>query len=723
MGHSQSLFLILDGVAVAVFAVALAVFARKPFAFQSRRAVLGAALIGGLLYTLPYWVLGDASFVFWDEEGEVSPPIYRVLLGLPDGARFAPALGGGNDAYAMFASGAQYVLPERFYLWLFPTWIAIALHKAVVFAVGFAGAYRLCRAATGCSRGVATAVGLLHPFSYWILVNVTFTHGTSYAILPLAVYVLVARIGKPGYWLGAVVMAAVLGVEIRPSHTLGALLLALASGTVLLGKTRLRDLARLCGAVGLIAVFAALNWHEVLYAMWQVAPTTLRGHDVAVAPGLEARLLDIVPVLRGMAPIVIAALLVAFASLAVRGAPFLVRGALAVLLFLALWLISVAVPWEMFGLAIVKGISPTYHLAAFVTLALPIIAAGAQALDETLRGRLKIAAGGAGLLAALVASAIAWHLINDASQLLYYGGQRQYTAIENLRDRSWRPEQPFRVVTLRRRSPEPNVVGGYYGFETFDASLNLFPHALAEWWEHAINLPDGPTDSPFDTRLTTNWRHWDGAAYRLDAHLRPPALAIANVAFVLSPFALAGEGITPVDEPAPDDRLWTFPAPSDASYYLGRLRRLFRPGKIFIYAVDDPLPRIYAASAVSRVAAGRPVSEFVEQVLANAPRRIATMRERDADVLSAEPAPLAVERITPRTDGFDVTLDAPRGGIVIVNQTFSPFWRAELDGQEAAIAPADLIHMAIAVPPGGQKLVLRYCRPLLRELVAARKCP
>ena len=731
MGNTQSLVLILNGVAVAAFVAALAAFARVPFAPETRRAVILAACVGALVYTVLYWALGDASFVFWDEEGELSPPVYRLLLSLPAGARFAPSLGGGNDAYAMFSSGAQYVLPERLYLWLFPTWIAIVLHKAAVFAVAFAGAYLLCRAATGCARRIAAAVGLLHPFSAWLMVNVTFTHGTSYAILPLAVYVLVWRIGRPHYWLAALIMAAVLGVESRPSHTLGALFLALAAGAVLLGKTRPRELARLAGAAALVLCFVALNWHEVLYAMWQVGPSTRRV-ILALANTSDSAhgLLDIIDILWGMTPVLMAAFVVSMAILALYRAPFAVRGGRALLVFVALWAIATAFPWEIVGLSIVKGIGAEYHLAAFIPLALPVIAAAAAALDAQLTSgpRWLARVGGAGVIAATAVAVMVWHTLNNASQLLYYGGQRQYTAIENLRDRAWRLSEPFRVVTLRRRSPEPNVVGAYYGLDTFDASLNLVPHQINEWWEYAINLPDGPTDSPYDMRLTTNWQHWDGTAYHLDAHVRIPALAVANVAFVVSPFALTGAGLTPVDEPAPDDRLWTFPEPLKLSYYLGRVRRLFRPGKVFIYAVADPLPRVYAASGIETVPQAEPVPEFAMRALKDAPKRIAVLRADDAARLDARAAPLVLRGVAPRTDGMDIALDAPGGGIVIVNQAFTPFWRAAVDGRDVAVTPADLIHMAIAVPPGGRALTLRYCRPLLREDIArrfgaARPCP
>ena len=64
----------------------------------------------------------------------------------------------------------------------------------------------------------------------------------------------------------------------------------------------------------------------------------------------------------------------------------------------------------------------------------------------------------------------------------------------------------------------------------------------------------------------------------------------------------------------------------------------------------------------------------------------------------------------------------------MVNIPYLPFWRAWGDGKELKIVPANMIHMAIPILAGTKKVVLRYCRPLLRErlsntLGVARSCP
>ena len=76
---------------------------------------------------------------------------------------------------------------------------------------------------------------------------------------------------------------------------------------------------------------------------------------------------------------------------------------------------------------------------------------------------------------------------------------------------------------------------------------------------------------------------------------------------------------------------------------------------------------------------------------------------------------LAVSSFSKIVDGYDVIVDAPQGGILVVNNTYLPYWRATADGKVLDTVPANAIHMAIAVPKGVKRIKIRYHRPTLKE--------
>jgi len=70
-------------------------------------------------------------------------------------------------------------------------------------------------------------------------------------------------------------------------------------------------------------------------------------------------------------------------------------------------------------------------------------------------------------------------------------------------------------------------------------------------------------------------------------------------------------------------------------------------------------------------------------------------------------------------DGFDIKLKASKGGLVLINNSYLPYWKAWGDGKSLKVVPANAIQMAIAILPGTKQLKVRYKRPLLREKIAA----
>jgi hypothetical protein len=52
----------------------------------------------------------------------------------------------------------------------------------------------------------------------------------------------------------------------------------------------------------------------------------------------------------------------------------------------------------------------------------------------------------------------------------------------------------------------------------------------------------------------------------------------------------------------------------------------------------------------------------------------------------------------------DVSVDAPDGGLLLLNDVWHPWWRATLDGRPVDILRADVIFRAVALPPGAHQV-------------------
>ena len=74
------------------------------------------------------------------------------------------------------------------------------------------------------------------------------------------------------------------------------------------------------------------------------------------------------------------------------------------------------------------------------------------------------------------------------------------------------------------------------------------------------------------------------------------------------------------------------------------------------------------------------------------------------------------------TTRWSIEADSPRGGYVVLNDPYHPWWFAAVDGADAPVLRANVLFRAVAVPPGRHTVRFEF-RPLAgawRELMARR---
>jgi len=128
-----------------------------------------------------------------DDEGELVVAFHRIVSGLPESVQYTHSLAGGTDVRGSFVIGGELISVNRFLLDALPLWMGVLVHKSIVFGVAFIGPYLLVRRGLGSGRLLALAMAAFHSVSHFRLHLVTFDNGMSWALLPLAAYIVAFR--------------------------------------------------------------------------------------------------------------------------------------------------------------------------------------------------------------------------------------------------------------------------------------------------------------------------------------------------------------------------------------------------------------------------------------------------------------------------------------------------------------------------------------------------
>lgn len=671
-----------------------------------------------LIFVFPYVAFGPSSYLWMDDEGDLLVPFHYYMAKFADGAHYSHLLGAGGDLQGSFLIGGELLSPERLLMRVFPLWLAIALHKALTCAFGFAGHYLLARRVGGVGRQAALALAAFGTVFWFRMILVTYGTGMTLALIPLGVYLLVGRLGRRWWWAGAFAYAAAAGLWMIPTEGAPAVSIAVVGAMILTRRYHWRPFA----GIALIGLAIGANWCESLYAMLQVMSESARGTDVSPEIGLLFSLRVSVSTYFGLilvsarqlgAEIIIS---VAFLALAeVRRIP---RVALVVILPVLFMVGFLIFPWSHLGMAGVQNAGIRYFSFASTATATLIAAQAIVAWERRGFGFVPKAVGGAAaslpvLLVLTSAFAISgWFLGFQLINLFYRSGQAHYH-VSNLENPTWfDASNPARTVSLRASylQPEPGVMLAY-GLPYFDAWLNLMDGRFLQYWADGVNTHD-----PVDPRIGYDWGQVRNGVVQIDEMVSVPLLAAANVGYLISALPVSGKGLVLLD--GPEHPQLEKPGRSGASpmeYYRDRWSRIFDLGKMHVYALPRPLPRVWAAADVrtmnDEVAAG----VFLSEVAASAPDRIAVIRQTHRARLESAAAhrSMMVRRFDLVRNGFEMDLDAPEGGLLMVNAVATRHFRAWADGKETPYAEANGVQTAIAVPAGTRHVSLCYGRPTL----------
>ena len=710
----KTLFLA-DGIGVAAFAVAMVVLLRwRPRAPN----VAFFFLAWAAAWLFEYYFLGASSYIHMDDEGDHFIPYFMYLLNGHMGGQFGHHIGGGADVYTALSPGIQLISPELIWLSIFPVWIAVLFHKAIVVTVGFWGAYLLCRRAAEADVPTAAAAGALFTVSSHNLIFITYSIGAALSFLPLAIYVFVARSGERHYWLYAVPTAMITAVYLDPTHVAEAMFAGIGLAAVMLKRINLRV------AMSLVLLFVAvlINWGEPIYAMLQTSPLTYRGETTDSGISFLKQLSE------SMQSLIVRAqenrvTLLALASLGImwiRRDEARWRWTAGIAALFALFMLLILFPFQTIGMGAVNNLSHHYVLLAITALML-LPMARAMELFSPAGDRRSAGYRGVGaiVILALAIGMLVHFKVYNLANLLFHGGQNQYRSLAASLAGDWRQKEPFRVITLRVRDlgPEPGLAYGLYGLESFDMFMMLEPKERTTYYKAGI-YREAKFASGYDPRVMVDWSRWRDGKYRgIGEQVSLPLLRAANVGFILSPLPLQENGVRRVAGPTAAPMTRDARNEHLADYVKDRIARLFDFPGLHVYALPDPYPQVFAADRLVTVPEGTSDTRFLRRLEheVSGAGRVVVVRQSYGAALGTAQASLQVKKYARIKDGFTADTDAPDGGILVVNTIAVPFWRAAADGKRQDIVPVNYIQMGVRVPPGAREVRFTYARPTVGE--------
>lgn len=735
---------------------------------------LWIALVGAALFSLESWALGPASWIYGYGSGlETIPALKALAFDDRNFSLWAPFVAGGIDRLAFWAN-ANPVGPEILLFSALPTWLANGLHRFLQYFVAIYFTARVADEQLALKGAWASLAGVMYgcfsyftvgalftlpgvPLMLWLLWRsvgepggyakaigsalllsfcTTFTFGVPY-LLTLAVLWL-ALVQRPD-WPKALghIAAFSLALIIATSPQL----FAVAINAPLSSRAEW-DMERFSLSIdGLFyrqLQFDIFDQNKALRSVTMNLPWLgfflgvplawfgwrRRGSDKAVAASFVT-------------------IAVIFALLSQKWAWLLVQTAVS----------HFAPFFSGFYMGRFFQIPAPFLIATGLTLAMRLawpLVCEHQALRR--------------IFCASVAALVAFMLITPKAHLFYDLGVNDWgeanyevRAVDELR------QQPglFRVASVLPLHP---AYAYAQGLETVDGWANLYPAVYRDLWLRVLaplfsEIPfnrqifGADTGRPEDVFILLGAdlvRPGTGLlpgedlndamriGFDIDRRFNLELLRLLNVRYLLSEYPLRSSRVRLVHAADP----WpTWPQyrsrntglvegprrPSEPHF--GRTQRFLQPvrdaieatrrklrGKdIFVYELTGTLDRFRFVENVEVESGRKAVLDRLSSMNSAEMRASAVTEAADA-LLLARLSGLAIGRVDviryrPSQIGLKVTV--PGDAFLIIGNTWSPFWKATLNGNEVRLIRANHAQYGLAVPRGSHEVVLTYRPPVL----------
>lgn len=664
-------------------------------------AIFMAGFVWVLLVQGDSILLGPRARIEWGDGELLFLGYFHHLAGTRN-ALFLPDLMGGVDRFAFGRIGGELFSLRLLLIDFLPTWAVVVVLRVAATTTALVSVYLLATRRLGCPPALAFAFGALFAAGFDVNATMTFLYTISIAALP-ALFHLLARLDRrAGPYLGFGVFAVIYVSLADPFFWLPMIwLIAILLPT----WHRPNSYIAYFGGLVLLTILWLVNYSEAIFAVLQTLTVSSRPDDFLDKPFIEHLRHQIGWMLspdfqynRGGWPYIVPVVFALLVAWRTRSGVVLLSALSAIIVGFATPFL-LAVPWGKLQLDFLESYRWYFEYGAFAVAAMAGAQAGAVLANKaTARSRVRTISVMVALSLAVGLAMLTTFKMNTVLHMATRGNLTVLQDIPNLRTNNWYDGES-RVIGVPTRYP--TNVSPSYGLPSFDGGATFIPQSTIDYWRQAV-LRRGLNISWELPGLPLLTEYMDCCEpYLIEQDISLDMLRVANVGYILSYRALRSDNLTLVSGP-------------DRQTVPGTVTRILGPAApVSVYALEDPLPRIYGARSVEAVATNQSDTSYADKVRALAPDRIAVVRADNTDGFvawsaNAEPA------FRPVRNGFDIDLPVGGAGTILVNVPPLPWWQATgEDGTKLAVLPANITQLAISVPPGQTKVRLRYARPTL----------
>jgi hypothetical protein len=742
-------------------------------------------LAAAVLFSCDSWILGPFSWIYAYGEGIETLPAHLALS--KPGQNFslwAPFIAGGVDRLSFWGNADPFNV-EPLMIHLLPIWAANGLHRFLQYFITIFFTARVVQEQFRLGWRWGMLAGLMHAaFAY-------FSFGELFAFpgVPLLVWTLMRVMDRWPLWLACV--AGLLFSTLTTFSQSDPYLLAFAAGWVLIVRADYRPaaLARFAAFFGVLLLADSPQF----FAIMLNAAQSHRSHwpmetvdwsiDGLFYRQFQFDLFNQDMVLRGFTTTMpglalLAGLVLAIVTMARgRGGPLLSAPASAFLGVFALYALMsqkwLLVSVQHFGSLSLPWLSGIY-MGRFYTLSAPFLFACGFTLAAYIAWHSLLRSQPLRWLATGAIGCLIGFMLIEPKIFLFYPigvedlGPRNYE-VASLQALKAVETEPFRVASVLPLQP------GYaygQGFETADGWANLYPSVYRDLWLRAIapvmsllpvvrNIFDPAVGRPQDHYIFLGAdliypgigalpgedpKQAITTGFDIDRRFNLDILRLLNVHYLLSEYALSGNGISLVHAPAhpptfPQSRShptgmphWERPARPERAGLIAKLRGLWddwregirkrREGKdVYIYRIEDSLPRYRLVGQVITEASGPAVLDRLSTAGIGQLLKLAVVEAADAPDLRDLSMPAlagGVRVVRQEPDAIELDLDHTGASFLVIANTWSPYWRATVDGQPRKLIRTNHAEQGLRIVAGDRRVSLRYEPPYAPAAIFGR---